>query len=282
MIDIAPAHGMLEHAVASVVEVLAELSPGLPDVLVVGAVCRDALHLAAGHDPARLRATDDLDIALAVDGWDHYETITAQLEPMTGAGSAIRYRIAGHPVDIVPFGDPVESPDGVITPARRDVPMSVFGFQDVWASAYQVHLNGSITIRVPTAPGYTLLKLKAWADRSAAHQYKDAQDLATAMHWYQEDVDLIDARLWESPTGLELLTEVEFDVPEATVRLLVSDARAVLAGDRQQELATVWRDLVSDDVLADNLANASLPGWPPRGDARLSAYARAVRQVIVQ
>lgn len=273
---------MLEHVVAPVVEVLAELSPGLPDVLVVGAVCRDALHLAAGHDPSLLRITDDLDIALAVDGWDHYETITARLEPMTGAGSAIRYRIAGHPVDIVPFGDPVESPDGVVTSTRRDVSMSVFGFQDVWASAYQVQLNGTITIRVPTAPGYTLLKLKAWADRAVVHQYKDAPDLATAMYWYQEDVDLIDARLWDSPTGLELLSEVEFDVPEAAVRLLVADARAVLAGDRQEELATVWRSVVSDDALADNLANSSLRGWPGRGDARLSAYARAVRRGIVE
>ena len=235
MIDVARAHGMLEHVVAPVVEVLADLSPGLPDVLVVGAVCRDALHIAAGHDPSQLRITDDLDIALAVDGWDHYEALTARLEAVAGAGSAIRYRVAGHVVDIVPFGDAVESPDGVVTPTRRDTSMSVFGFQDVYSSAYQVLWGGSVTLRVPTIPGYTLLKLKAWADRAVAHQYKDAPDIATAMYWYQEDDDLINARLWESSRGHELLGEVEFDVPEAAVRLLVSDARALLTGDRQKD-----------------------------------------------
>lgn len=280
MIDIAKARDLLDHTVAPVVAALVELDPDMPDVMVVGAICRDALHTAAGRDPTLLRATDDLDLAVAVSGWGHFDTITGALEEAPGADTTIRYRIAGDHVDIVPFGEPVESPDGVVTPSRRAAdPMSVFGFQDVWASAHRVQLDGGPTVRVPTVAGYTLLKLKAWADRSAYGEYKDANDLATAMSWYQEDQDVVD-ELFRTPEGNDLLIQTEFDVPEAAVLLLVSQARMLLTEERRAALSKVWQD-IEDDVLGEQLINPALQGWPRRGDDRLSAYARAIRTVLV-
>jgi predicted nucleotidyltransferase len=281
VIDLALAQRLLEVAVGPVVTELCNLEPELPPVMVVGAACRDALHAAAGHAHP-LRRTDDLDIAVAVNGWDHFNTLTAQLAAVAGASSTIRYRVAGHTVDIVPFGEPVESPDGIVSPSRRGEAMSVFGFQDVWQSAYEVEVSAPRPVRVPTVAGYTVLKLKAWADRSAHDEHKDGGDLAIAMHWYQEDDELLAQRIWGGDdAGITLLSESDFSLPEAAVRLLIGDARAVLSPARQEELTTVWRDLVADDRLAEHLHNGLLPGWPPRGDKRLTDYARAVRQTLL-
>ena len=280
MINPSKAQRLLDDVVGPVVAELCDLEPDLPPVMVVGAVCRDALHAAAGHTH-QLRTTDDLDIAVAVSGWDHFNTLTAKLNAVTGANSTIRYRVASHTVDIVPFGDPVESPDGVVSPSRRREPMSVFGFQDVWQTAYEVEVSAPQPVRLPTVAGYTVLKLKAWADRSAHNEHKDGGDLAIAMYWYQEDSELLEQRIWGGgDAGIGLLSESDFSLPEAAVRLLIGDARALLSPSRQDELAAVWRDLVADDSLADHLHNALLPGWPPRGDKRLADYTRAIRQTL--
>ncbi len=154
--------------------------------------------------------------------------------------------------------------------------MSVFGFQDVWDGAYEIPLSDGQLIRVPTIPGYTVLKLKAWADRSAVGEYKDGTDLATAMSWYRESAD-VDERLWDDE--FEHLEAAEHSVPDAAVRLLATDARAVLSRSRQEELQQVWRE-VDDAVLAANLENSLLPAWPKRGDNRLMDYARAVRAAL--
>lgn len=271
--------GMLDQIVGPVVAALSVASPDLPELMVVGAVCRDFLHRAAGHDPSRLRRTDDLDIAVAVSGWDHYERLVGALQEV-GRSSRIRYRVAGVTVDLVPFGEPIESPDGVVAPARRSRdPMSVFGFQDVWATARLIRLAGTgPTVRMPTVPGYTALKLRAWADRSSSGQLKDAGDLATAVSWYRHDTERVDW-LYASPAGNDLLVLSEMDVSEAMVRLLVQDALAVLAPERRRELSAVWAS-VDDRLLADSLAHPSLPGWPRRDDGRLSRYVRAIRSTL--
>lgn len=277
----AAAHVALNHTVEPVVSALAKLSPGLPDVMVVGATARDFLHTAAGHDSSRLRATDDLDIAIAVHGWDHFNAITNELKEVTGRNSTIRYRIAGVTVDIVPFGDQVESPDGVVAPTRRsDSPMSVFGFQDVWGAALQVQISNRLAVRVPTVAGYTVLKLKAWVDRSVDGQYKDGNDLATAMFWYQKDPD-VERRLYDTDEGNKALEDSELDEPLAAVRLLISEARNLLSNERQLELASVWEG-VGDGLLAEYLANPTLQGWPHSGDRRLASWTRAIRSVLTQ
>lgn len=97
---------------------------GLPPIMLVGATCRDLLH--AGHGfGGELRRTDDLDIGIAVGGWEQYEQLVSGLDPVSGSSSGIRYLVTGLPVDIMPFGENVEVPDGVVAPAARRVDMSV-------------------------------------------------------------------------------------------------------------------------------------------------------------
>lgn len=281
MFDLALAFPMLSDVVAPIVDRLSALDPDLPPVLVVGAVCRDALHLAAGQS-SPLRRTEDRDIGLAVDGWDHFAALAEQLVRVKSASSRIRYQVAGAKVDLLPFGAPVERPDGVVTPGPRGEEMSVFGFQDVGASAHQVHLPGTVPFLVPTIPGYVVLKLKAWADRSIHHEYKDGADLASAMFWYQQDDELLSYRLWEDTTGLQILEEVGFAEDEAAVRLLAADARDLLQPARQNELSQIWARGIDDAVLAENLDNTLLPDWPRRRDDRLLAYVRAVRRELTR
>jgi len=273
------AEALVRQNVEDVVDALAAVSDPLPRVMLVGAVCRDALHLEHGHTTA-LRSTDDLDLALVVDGLDQFDQITSQLHRTPSTAGTVRYLIAGTAVDLVPFGEQVEDPDGTVTPREE---MSVFGFQDVIASAHSVSLRQKHHVLVPTTAGYTVLKLKAWADRSAAGQYKDASDLAAAMFWYQNDPVTID-RLY-SENDLSHLESAEWDQDLAAVRLLIADALDTLTPPRQSELKNTWTALHGgDDLLATQLTNATLRAWPSHRDAqsRRLEYAAAVRAIIVE
>jgi len=49
VIDISRAQPLLDQIVGPVVSEIHAIEPGLPPVMVVGAVCRDVLHAAGGH-----------------------------------------------------------------------------------------------------------------------------------------------------------------------------------------------------------------------------------------
>jgi predicted nucleotidyltransferase len=254
-LDFTRAEATLRDVVAPVVTELELVGVDPGDLMLVGAVCRDVLHLAAGHTSS-LRSTGDLDLALAVDGWATYRRITGQLEPIREL-SPIRFRVAGVAVDIVPFGD-LEDPDGQVPTTPHDVPMNVVGFQDVSRTATSVGLPGGSTIRVPTIPGFTVLKLSAWASRSRTGDYKDGADLAR---------------------GIQRLEHAELDEPVAAVMLLIGDALDFLSPAGRQGLRSLW-DTVADreDLLATYLENTRLTDWP-RGE-RLLTYADAVRAAL--
>ena len=94
-------------------------------VMVVGATARDILVSAVtGAPPAR--ATQDIDIAVAVSSWSDVHRLTEGLE-RSGRASH-RYRVDGCPVDIIPFGG-IESPGRTIT-WPDDHEMNVLGFQE--------------------------------------------------------------------------------------------------------------------------------------------------------
>ncbi|MEG3613596.1 hypothetical protein [Isoptericola haloaureus] len=252
--------------------------------MIVGATCRDALHHACGHDDA-LRQTDDLDIALAVEDWDRYRALTDRLERVSGSTNGIRFLVGGIPVDLMPFGETIEEPDGEVTPPPRQDVMSVFGFQDVWNDAQVIDVNGAGPVRLPTVAGYTLLKLRAWLDRVQQPNYKDAPDLACAMYWCVDPMNrgtfrhVVRDRLYDTAAGRAHLTATGFDEATAAVRQLATDAIGLLSPDRQ---AVLRRDCAAgseDALLAGNLL-LPLPGWPRPRDERLGRYAAAVRSAL--
>lgn len=119
--DFTRAETTLRDAVAPVVEELQRTGADIADLMLLGAVCRDVLHQAAGHR-STLRRTGDLDLAIAVSSWESYDAITSGLMRVRN-GTNIRFLVAGTPVDLVPFGE-VESPDGRVPRQPPEGPMN--------------------------------------------------------------------------------------------------------------------------------------------------------------
>ena len=251
-----PAH--LELVESVVRELIADGLIAPESIMVVGAECRDILHRAYGHG-FTLRGTRDLDVGLAITDWQAHDAVLSRFRPNGHTG--IRYTISGMPVDIMPFGA-VDVPRGEVAPVRRaNVPLSVFGFQEVFDGSLSLPLPSGTSIRIPAAAGYATLKLRAWRDRwTASFDTKYGPDLATIVFWYSEDPDIA-SRLWETPEGLLLLDSVEHDYPVAAARLLGRDAIAVMGAERASELRSLWRNLELDE-LAKAFGDATLPGWP--------------------
>lgn len=239
MLDFSSIDPRLLDAVDLVVdEIVSKTSLDPTSVLLVGATCRDVLHAGLGHT-FTLRGTNDLDLGIAVSGWEGYREV-ADAFPLVGH-TGIRHLISGLAVDVMPFG-PVEQPTGVVTPSPRDEPFSVFAFQDVHERALPLELPCGASIRIPTPAGYAALKMRAWIDRSPNGEYKDGGDIAISLHWYRES-PVVEDRLYETDEGIRILEEVGFDVARGAARVLGVDVREGLASENLADLIMRWSAL---------------------------------------
>lgn len=231
-------------------------------IMLIGAQCRDLLHLAFGWTEV-LRSTSDVDIALAVKGHTEYQRITSGL-PRSG-DTDIRFSIAGVEVDIVPFGD-IEDPAGTASLPGRDESIDVFGFQEVFDHSIRLAVPSGYSVRIPPPAGYAALKLKAWCDRSMVGQYKDAADIATMCSWYQQDADIRASLYGPDQERIALLIRAEMDVDVASLYLLGEEVSAILGPTRAAELAAAWADADSD-LLAEYYARERSQAYPDRAAA---------------
>lgn len=199
-------------------------------LMIVGSEARDRLHYDVFGRDDPLRGTSDVDVAIVTDDWKAYESVVAGYVK-TGA-NGVRFHVAGTEVDFMPFGG-VEEPDGVVVPAARGEDLSVFGLQDVFGDAALVELPSARHVRFPTAPGYAVLKLRAWVDRGHGED-KDARDLALAVDWYCEDEAIWKAS-WE-PDRIDLLSEYDGNTDLVVARVLGREAASVVAPARAVEL----------------------------------------------
>jgi predicted nucleotidyltransferase len=187
--------------------------------MLVGASCRDILHLSLGHTFATA-ATQDLDVALALSSWDAFHSIAAKFPSVGDTG--IRFRIAGVDVDLLPFGA-IEDPQGTVEPPSRREAMSVWAFEEIFASSLPLQLSPTIAIRLPTVAGFAAAKLGAWLDRSAWLETKDASDLALILYWCVESTYAGD-RLYDTSEGNDVLIAEDSDLPLAAAHLLGREA----------------------------------------------------------
>jgi predicted nucleotidyltransferase len=266
----------LRDLVEPVVAELIDRAPAAAGhLMLVGALCRDVLHREAGQSFA-LRRTSDLDLALAVDSQERFEEV-GRLLPRAQSSAQVRYELAGVKVDLVPFGG-VESPAGAVPLTPGIEPLDVFAFGDVWDAARVIRLNGGPELRIPTVPGYTVLKLGAWATRSRYGEFKDGGDLACAMYWYQNSPAVHD-RLYENDRGHHILGHAwAHDPPlDAHTLMLADDAVGLLTTPNRIELINRWAQ-VEDDLLTTYLDNGNLEGWPTRGSSILAGHVRSLRE----
>ena len=153
------------------------------DFFVIGATARDIILQVLANTSAR-RKTRDLDIAIAVMGWDKYnEVCSALIEDgfEKAKHQAQRFYFGDYEVDIVPYGAVAKADDNIYWPPEETIAMSVKGFDEVLKEAITVCVNNEFEIRIASLHGLFLLKLNAWLDRNIGTN-KDAEDM-----WYIVD-----------------------------------------------------------------------------------------------
>lgn len=255
MLDFSRCDGAQLSLVRFVIERLVRLGPvSSEDTMIVGAACRDILHVALGHGFA-IRATQDVDVAVALADWDAFDELTGRLPPVGTNG--IRYLVDQVPVDFLPFGE-VEDPEGTVTPERRRDTMSVFGMREVFEHSAALPLGDKLSVRIPSPAGYTALKMAAWADRSIHGELRDAQDLGLALFWYAES-PVIEDRLYGTEEGNTVLVAADMDVRRAAAGLLGRDVAAEIGRTRADELRTHWGAAPADQ-LVQVMRGTVLPG----------------------
>lgn len=153
------------------------------DYFVIGATARDIILSVLTNASAR-RKTKDLDIAIAVTGWDKYNEICQALITdgfEKAADQAQRFYFGDYEVDMVPYGAIAKEDDNIYWPPEETIAMSVKGFDEVLREAITITIDNGLEIKLASLHGLFLLKLNAWLDRNIGTN-KDAEDM-----WYIVD-----------------------------------------------------------------------------------------------
>lgn len=259
-------HRLLDDVAEAVHQLVSRAGVDPAGIMLVGARCRDAIHSALGRTTPT-RQTDDLDLGIAIASWQQFERIGETFPSIRD--NDIAYRIADLPVDIVPFGTVAEDPRGLTRPAPREEDIVVFGFREVFDRAASLELASGESIRLPQPEGYTLLKVRAWADRSPDD--KDAKDLAVALDWYAESNDVLDRLYGDDIDVAELYG---FDLAQGAAGLLGGDVRRQLDPEDADDLAARFARLDSRHLARELLG---LPEDGARRTAVVQAFTRGLR-----
>lgn len=171
-------------------------------LIIVGATARDII-LIHGFGAAIERGTRDVDFAIEVKSWTHYEALHntlidhgfTQHEEKTHCLTINDSDNKPWEVDLIPFGG-VSDSDGQITwPPEHAIVMSVLGFEEVYAHAWNVTLSQTpaLTVRVASPAGMLLLKLIAWTERGSRKPGDDATDIYYIIRHYSKIPSVINA-----------------------------------------------------------------------------------------
>jgi predicted nucleotidyltransferase len=265
------------HWLSSLVSAVRFAAAGIPFFL-AGAVARDLL-LWYGYGITTGRATQDVDIAFFVAGWDDFSSLKSRLTAsgvfLEVPGIVQRVRFKGTlDVDLLPFGGVEDSNRSITWPPQGDFVLNVFAFKEVLADVVEVKLPAGELVHVPSLAGVGLLKLVAWADRRLRAPGKDAGDFALILRHYLPAGN--EERLYAE--GAHLLAEEQFDYEVAGAWLLGHDMARLLGRDGQMWLLALL------NKEGDSEGSLRLVG-DMRVEPRISlplvqAMARAVGEVV--
>jgi predicted nucleotidyltransferase len=232
-------------------------------MVIVGATARDIV-LSHIYGIPLYRATADLDFAVAIPGWEAFNTVIRSLQGDERFRSDhvrahrlyFRHAIATYdiPVDIVPFGEGVGGPK-FRWPDDPDVEMNVSGYLEADKAALSVDIAG-LSVNVLNVAGLALLKVFAWVDRRAMTR-KDASDLLVLMRHYP-DVGNAD-RMYEDP---HLLDGVGHDYLRGGARLLARDVRDICGESTLNELRVLLTDENIEKIAEDASRESAAEGLP--------------------
>ncbi len=236
-------------------------SLGMP-FFVLGATARDLI-LEVGYGIRSFRATKDLDLAIQVENWEKYNTLSAALLE-TGLFSKSRshhtfiYNKGELYIDIIPFGRIENAEREIIWPPQNETPMSVIGFDEAYENTLIVRLRNDpvLDIRVVSLPGLVVLKLISWKDRSFGKD-RDASDLAHIIKNYYRAGN--EDRLYNE--NYDIMVELDHRIEEAGARLLGLDIAALIKPGTEEVLMGILEEETngnSDHSLIINMTKGSM------------------------
>jgi predicted nucleotidyltransferase len=164
-------------------------------LLIVGARARDII-LVHGFDAQIERGTRDVDFAIEVKSWAHYEALRNTLiddgfTPHKQKRHQLTINDSDNKpweIDLIPFGGVSDIGGQIIWPPEHDIVMSVLGFEEVYTHAWDVTLSQTpaLTVSVASPAGILLLKLIAWTERRLSVPGKDATDIYYVIRHYSK------------------------------------------------------------------------------------------------
>ena len=213
---------------------------------VVGASARD-LVLEHGFGVPSMRATTDIDLAVAIEDWPAYERFFSAMssagiiKPVVGIAHKFELADSSLTIDIVPFGA-IEKPRGVIAwPPKFETKMVVTGFRDAFACAWSAELDTGLTIQVASLHGLAFLKILAWRERRYETQ-RDGVDLAFIVRQYGSPV--MQQRLMGE--SLSVWERENFDTLAAGARLLGNDMALAMSETTRTLVRSVLNHELTD------------------------------------
>jgi len=223
--------------------------------MLVGATARDVL-LTHVFGLEVMRATHDVDFAVAVKDWAQFDALrTALLERKTfkdGGRAKQRLYYKGtegrydYHIDLVPFGAISNGSNELAWPPDLKTIMNVAGYEDVLAAAESVEISPGFIQKVVSIAGLAILKTVAWSDRGRDNP-KDAQDLVFIMDSYAAAGNL--DRIYEVDGVIEA---GDYDPDIAGVYLLGLDMRRVASEKTREVLKQIIErdfDRLSTDMI---------------------------------
>ncbi|MHC2849585.1 putative nucleotidyltransferase [Corynebacterium mucifaciens] len=219
----------------------------LDSVMLVGARCRD-IHQMKYRESSPSRTTKDVDLALAVGGWEPLTNLRQHFPATSAAWQKLE--VEGLPVDVVPFGE-LEKPPGEIASADGHV-LNVAGFQEAFDAREFLRLSNGLRIAIPSVAGLAALKLHAWLDRHPRGEFKDATDIALILAWYEEADSLWDR--FDEIADQSCIGETDrmaAAILGRQVRLVLGQAAAKELSERFDEETAEDLDLFAEKLVAD-------------------------------
>jgi predicted nucleotidyltransferase len=244
---------------------------------IAGAMARDIL-LTHVFGIETTRATQDVDLAIAMESWQHFHALKDRLAA-TDRFTIDRQRMQRvyyeqgktdfrYPVDLIPFRGVQQDDYRIAWPPDMAVVMNVIAYEEALSSAIPVVIERDLTIPIASLPSLALLKLFAWADRHNETP-KDAQDLLILCRRYESTGN--QDRLYGAE--IALLEACEYDLELASARLLGKDARSI-AKTTTIELAA---ELLTDNKFVDRLLTHMAIELPAADDS-ISEAAKSLEQ----
>lgn len=252
------------------------------DYFLVGATARDIL-LTKVFGQSAGRATRDVDLAVAVHDWLHFERLKQALEDsgqfkrVAGNASRLHYQPEGigpaYPLDLIPYGGVEDGSSQFAWPPDMTVIMSVAGYADARVAAELVQVAPDLSIAVASLPGLAMLKLFAWQERGRENA-KDALDLFTLMHSYAAAGNT--DRLYGD--AFEILVHCEYDTELAGAVLLGCDVALTASADARKRLLALLAQPDSVERLAMSMLSksAAAAGLPGKARDYLAGFTRGL------